>query len=432
MTVLRSRRGWLLAGCLGLVTAGWSQGVPSAMTGEMPAMDFASASKQANLAVISFSSSSVFDDNFSNSASGHESGGQQSLNATFAFQQTRRNVRWNLSYRPGLVVGAHSWLGNQFSQVLGTTFEVQPATRWSLKFRQDYSRTTDPFERLGEAPLQPALSPLERPNDVPVLPQLRRTASFTGAGVSYRFGRHLTAGLNGSYALQNYSDYAGWTGALINSRTATGNTYISQQVSRTYTTGVEYRVRSLTFPGYEMGARTHSILSFHQFAVSANSSVVVYGGPEFARTRGQMLIARSTPAVSASWSPAAGAIYTWSGIHNRLQTGYSRQISDGGGLQGVVRVNAGWLRLARQMGRRWAADLSCELAQQATLPGRTGERLRLLGAGAGFRRELAGNTSLRLSYDRMYQTGNALGYRAGNHNRVMLSVEQSFTRPLGR
>lgn len=432
MKVQRGRNGWLLAGCLGLVTAGWSQVVPTTMTGEMPAASFTRAGKQTNLAVISLSSSSLFDDNFSNSASRHESGGQQSLSATFGFQQMRQKLQWNLSYRPGLVVGARSLLGNQFNQIFGTTFEVQPATRWSLKLRQDYSLSTDPFDRLGEAPLQPGLSPLERPNELPVLPQLRRTASFTGGGVSYRISRHATAGLNGSYALQNYSDYAGWTGALINNRAATGNTYFSQQISRRYTAGVEFRLRSLTFPGYNMGARSHSLLSFHQIAITANSSLVLYGGPEFARTRGQMLNSRSTPAVSASWSPAAGAIYTWSGIHNRLQTGFSRQISDGGGLQGVVRLNAGWLRLGRELGRHWAADLRGELAQQTALPATSGERLRLLGAGGGLRREMGRNTTLRLSYDRMYQTGNALGYRPGNHNRVMLSVEQCFTRPLGR
>lgn len=431
MTRRRTRPGWLLACFLAVATVAGSQVVPAPLTGEMPAASFLSTGKQTNLAVISISSRSYFDDNFSNSASHHDGGGQQLLTATFGFQQTRRQIRWNLSYRPGVVVGANSPQGNQFNQVFGTTFAAQPTTRWSLKLRQDYSRSSDPFERLGEAPLQPGLSPLEEPNQLPVLPELKRTASFTGAGASYRLSRHTTVGLNGSYALQNYSGYTRWSGPLINSRAATGNGYFSQQISRRYSTGVEYRLRQMTFPGNEMQARSQSILSFHQFAVSANSSLLLYGGPEYARTRG-LAVGRSTPANSESWSPAAGAIYTWSGMRHSLQTGYRRQITDGGGLQGVVRQNAGWLRLGRQLGRHWTAEVSGELGGQGMVPARAGETLRMLRAGGGFGRELGRNLSLHLSYDRLYQSGSALGYRPGNHNRVALSIEQSFMRPLGR
>lgn len=431
MKTPHGRRAWLLGWCLGAAACAFGQLTPGPMVGEMPTPGFGAAPQATNLTLLSLSSNSMYDDNFSNGASRHEGGGQQQVTATFGFQQTRRRLRWNLSYRPGLVVGAHSLLGNQFNQVFGTTFEAQPTARWSLKLRQDYSLTTDPFERLGEAALQPGLSPLDKPNELTVLPPLRRTASFTAAGVSYRLSRHLTAGLTGSYALQHYSEYAGgWTGALINNRAATASSYLSRQVSRRYTTGLEYRLRNLAFPGYGPGARTHSILSFHQFAVTANSSFIFYGGPEYARTRGQMENMRNLPA-SVSWSPAAGAIYTWSGMRNRLQVGYSRQISDGGGLQGAVRLNAGWLRVGRQLGPRWSADLSSELAQQTAL-GTGGTRLRRLGAGAGLRRELGRNATLRLSYDRLYQQGSALGYRPGNHNRVMLSLEQTFMHPLGR
>ncbi|MGE5206149.1 MAG: hypothetical protein ACM3PW_11065 [Chlamydiota bacterium] len=394
----------------------------------MPAAGLASTSNLTNVTVVSFSSNSVYDDNLSNSASHHEGGGQQYLAATFGFQQTRRRWQWNLSYRPGVVVGAQSVLSNQFNQVFGTSLEVKPSARWSLKFRQDYILTTDPFDHLGEAALQPGLSPLERPNDLPFFPELKRKASFSEMGVTYRLSRHTSAGVSGSYALQNYNYYSSTEEAwpLINSRVATGNGFISQQISRRYTTGVAYRLRDLTFPGYDMRTLTHSVLSFHQFAVTATTSLVIYAGPEYARTRGQ------SPALSVSWSPAAGAIYTWSGMHTSVQSGYSRQISDGGGVQGPVRLSGAWLRLSRQLRPRWTVDVSTGLAQQTALITTPEDRLRMLRAGGGFRRDLGRNASLRLLYERLYQTGGSPLYRPGNHNRVMLSIEQSFMRPLGR
>lgn len=432
MSFPRLSRWWLPAFALWLAAAAWGQTVPALITGAMPADGFASAGHLSNFTIVSLSSSSVYDDNFSNSASGREGGGQQYLSATFGFQQTRRRLKWNLSYRPGVIVGANSLLRNQFNQVFGTTFELRPTLRWSFKLRQDYSLTTDPFDRLA-APLQPALGPLDTPNQVTVLPPLRRTASFSAAGVKYRFSRHTTLGLTGSYALQNYSDYRDvWAGSLINNRVVTGNTYLSRQVSRRYVLGVEYRVRRLTFSGYDMPTLTHSILSFHQFDVTANTSFVVYAGPEYARTRSQTFAVGNAPALSTSWSPAAGAIYTWSGVRNSLQAGVSRNVSDGGGVQGPVWLNAGWLRVGRRLAKRWAADLGAELAQQTALAAAPGDRLRMLRGGAGFRRELGRNASLRFSYERLYQTGGSPLYRPGNHNRVALSIEHSFMRPLGR
>ena len=145
-----------------------------------------------------------------------------------------------------------------------------------------------------------------------------------------------------------------------------------------------------------------------------------------------MFTVRNAPALSVSWSPAAGATYTWSGTHTSVQAGYSRQISDGGGVQGPVRLSGAWLRLSQQLRPRWTLDLSTGLAQQTALIATSGDRLRMLRAGGGFRRDLGRNASLRLSYERLYQTGGSPLYRPGNHNRVMLSLEQSFMHPLGR
>ncbi|HKW66264.1 MAG TPA: hypothetical protein VJP04_03175 [Terriglobales bacterium] len=432
MNFPRPSRWWLPAFALWLAAAAWGQTVPGPMTGAMPAAGFTSAGHLSNFTFLSFSSSTVYDDNFSNSASGHEGGAQQYLAATFGFQQTRRRLKWNLSYRPGVIVAANSLLRNQFNQVFGTTFEAQPTVRWSFKLRQDYSLTTDPFDRLG-APLQPALNPLDTPNQVTVLPPLRRSASFSGAGVSYRLSRHTTVGLAGSYALQNYSDYGDvWAGRLINNRAVTGNTYVSRQLSRRYVLGVGYRVRRLTFSGYEMPTVTQSLLSFQQFAVTANSSLVVYAGPEYARTRSRTFAVRNAPAFSASWSPAAGAIYTWSGMRSTVQAGFSRNVNDGGGVQGPVWLNTGWLRVGRQLTKRWAADLGAGVAQQTALAAVAGDGLRILRGGAGFRRELGRSAVLHFSYERLYQTGGSPLYRPGNHNRVALSIEHSFMRPLGR
>ena len=95
-------------------------------------------------------------------------------------------------------------------------------------------------------------------------------------------------------------------------------------------------------------------------------------------------------------------------------------------------LNAGWLRVGRQLTKRWAAEVGAGLAQQTALAAAPGDRLRILRGGAGFRRELGRNAILHFSYERLYQTGSSPLYRPGNHNRVALSIEHSFMWPLGR
>jgi hypothetical protein len=127
----------------------------------------------------------------------------------------------------------------------------------------------------------------------------------------------------GSYAVQRYRDYTSHGAEpLVNNSSATGQAYLSRQFSRRYTAGFEYRALTLTFPGYDMRALTHSILSFHQFDITAHNSVVLYAGPEYSRARGEMFLMRTAPAASDAWSPAAGAVLTWTTTHNRLQAGY--------------------------------------------------------------------------------------------------------------
>jgi len=424
------RAPWLLLACVPwLAGVALGQEVPGPMRGEMPAL--ISATKPENALFISVSAASIFDDNLRAQGFRHASGAEQYFSAKLSWQETRRRARWSISYQPGVRVGTAAPVGNQLNQFFGASLEVNPSTRWLLRVRQDYTLTTDPFDREGEAPLQPALGPLERPNDMTVLPQLRRSASFSHAGVSYRLSRHTTLGIGGSYGWQNYSDYAN-TGLapLTNNRARSASGYISRQISRRYTAGLEYRALELSFPGHEMRGLTHSALAFQQWALTSNSSIVVYAGPEYSRTRSQTW--RNTPVTSAAWSPAAGAIYSWYGARNSLQGGYSRRVNDGGGLQGPVRVSSGWIRLGARLRHSWSTDLSAELAQQSALPVSLGERLRQLRTGAGLRRELGRSTVVRVSYDRLYQSGKSQVYRPGNHNRVMLSVEQSFMQILGR
>ncbi len=193
----------------------------------------------------------------------------------------------------------------------------------------------------------------------------------------------------------------------------------------------------LQFSRGDMRTRTHSVLWFQQFTFTPHHSLVLFAGPEYSSSRAQLNVnilnfQLLIPVSSNLWSPSVGGVYTYRGAHSSFQASYMRRISDGGGYIGAVQMQSGSLSVTHELARRWTAGLTAEAMQETTVFNENGSRLRVLRAGFGLTHELTTTMSVRFAYDRLYQHGRLLGYAPGNHNRVMLSIQRSFSKPLGR
>jgi hypothetical protein len=407
----------------------WAQAViPAPLNGDMPAVTFQSEGKLTNAVVGTVSASTVLDDNINSSTTRPISGMQYDLGTSIAFQQTRRRVTWGLTYSPSVDTYTHTTGRNLFNQFASASLQYDPTNRFSVRLRQDYLVSTNPFQQLGGGQLEPSLGILNRPNDSIVLPRLRRTALFSIAALTYRLTRHTTVGAGGSFADQHYSNFgeSPSVNGLSNNRSTIGSTFLAHELSARQTSGIEYRLLNLETPQLKERTIGHSILYFHQIAVTAHMTFVLFAGPEYLRSHDQLSPQLSV--VHTAWLPAAGAIYTINGVRTAFQVNYLRRVSDGGGSLGAVRMNLGSVQLRRQIARRWTADFTFLAAQNDSLNSDI-EHLRTVNAGAGLSHEIIPNMSLRLSYERFNQSGNP---SFGNHNRLMLSLAHSFKRPIGR
>jgi hypothetical protein len=403
----------------------WAQAViPAPLSGDMPAVTFQSEGKLKNVMVGTISASTALDDNINSSTTRPTSGMQYDLGTSIAFQQTRRRITWGLSYSPSVDTSTHITGRNLFNQAASANLEYDPTNRLSVRLREDYVVSTNPFQQLGGTDL----GVLNRPNDSIVLPRLKRTALFSMAALTYRVTRHTTVGAGGSFADQRYGNLGGSpsVNGLSNNRSTVGSTFLAHELSARQTSGIEYRLFNLESVQLKERTIGHSILYFHQMALTAHMTFVVFAGPEYVRSHDQL-----SPQLSlfrTTWLPAAGAIYTINGIRTAFQVSYVRRVSDGGGSLGAVRMNLGSVQLRRQIARRWTADFTILVAQNDTLNTDI-EHLRTVNAGAGLSHEIIPNMSLRLSYERLNQFGNP---SFGNHNRLMLSLAHSFKKPIGR
>jgi hypothetical protein len=410
----------------------------SPVTGNVRPISLRSETEATNVMLGTISASAAVDDNNNNSISDPIVGEQYFLAPSLAIQQTHSHLKWNMSYRPGLrIYVPRSSLPDQFSQLFGGTLHYDITKRLAIGLRQDYLRTNDPFERLGEAPLQPGIGLLDQPATV-ALPNARRTSLLSEIESDYRLAKHTYLGLAGHFMQLHFDGLGPKKIGLINTRDTTGSAFLTHQFTARQSAGIQYQFLNMVFPQGDSRTTSHGLLLFDQIAITAHMSFSIFAGPEYSRIHNQELInvfgtVIRIPMSKTLWSPAAGATLDWSGDRLGLQASFVRQVSDGGGLQGSVEMTNATLHIKRKLARRWAAHLEGEMTHDALLKVSGGVKMQTLELGAGISHELASNMRIRLSYQRMHRTGgyvSALPF--GNHNRVTLALERDFSLPLGR
>src|SRR5581483_3290353 len=130
---------------------------------------------------------------------------------------------------------------------------------------------------------------------------------------------------------------------------------------------------------------------------------------------------------------AGGTVWTWQGPRNGFSVGFTRQTSDGGGLAQAVLMQQGNAEFRRRMAQRWTAILGGAYAKNTFLGSSVVPALRTWTGNAGFDFQLTDqwNTSLRYARNQQGYV-DAVPALSTSRNRAWISVNYSFSRPLGR
>jgi hypothetical protein len=424
-----------------MVPAGlWAQGsVPMPASGEMPRMATGSEFTPTNVIVGRVAVSAGYDDNLANSSVHPQGGAQFYVTPSISFQQTRKRLFWTLTYSGGLGITQRVANRNQLTQGLDGEFTYRATPRLTVHFRQDWSVTTDPFARFGNNLFLPELGPLNQPNDTVSLPFARRSEKESSVNVSYVLSPHNVMGVSGNYFDRHYDNVVTATAGsqLIQTRGGSGSFFFSHQFTPRESAGFDYDFLDLSFG---QGARTvtHSFLLTDQLSLTSRTKLVFFVGPEYALTHDQVAVNFLFFIVhlnvnTQSWSTKGGAIYSWTGERTAAQVSLTRQVSDGGGLFGAVRLTSASVSVRRRLTNRWTANVGAQYADDRAL-NLSGSALgfHVASGNVGLIRQMGPNLALGFSYARQQQTGSALGETFGNHNCFQVSLDYRFMRPLGR
>jgi len=349
--------------------------------------------------------------------------------------------RWNLdfAYSPGITINQNLSEQNQFAHNLGFTMNYRPSPHVNLQLRDNFAKTNNLFSGLfGNAP---GPGPLQQSNSSVITPLADSTSNNGGIDLTYQLSASTLVGLSGNYYFVNYGSVSGAPGAsgFIDSRSPSTGGFYAHRFSNRHWVGATYNFQQLMF---DPGGRTviHGALGFYSLILGSHMSLSLWAGPQYSTTFVSNVLvpqptAGGTLALPSQWSPAGGAMFDWQGSHTSLHAGYSRQISDGGGLAEAVNLQEVDAEFRRRLTARWTASAGVAYARNnplhkvsATAP------LRSFQGNAGIEYRLTDSLGVSVFYGRQQQRYEypLLPVATANQNRVWFSLSYTFVRPLGR
>jgi hypothetical protein len=222
------------------------------------------------------------------------------------------------------------------------------------------------------------------------------------------------------------------TDQLTDSQTATASAFWLHRLFRGDWSGVSYGFQRLTFnPSGE--TRVHNFMVMNTLSISKRLTLTGFVGPQYSITHE---VVGTQPGQSSGWSIAGGAEGGWANQRTSVSAGYSRSISDGGGILGSVRLQAVHANFRRELVPGWAAAVTAShgTSQSLTTPFQTSaSSIHLTSAGISLERNVRKSIGIRVGYSHDFQEQYGVAGLApdAHRNRFFATVSYQWAKPLG-
>lgn len=301
--------------------------------------------------------------------SGDEVGnGSVSIFPNISIQESTTRTRWLLGYAGGLTVNQRFTNQDEGSHNLNFDSQFRLSPHVNLRVAENFSLTTGFFDA-GNGTAVVAVA--NGPNPSLISPLSTERSTVTTVEMNYHFALNELVGASGSFYDLHFTNIPTGTTLteLTNSQTATGSAFWLRRIIGDDWGGLTYRFQRITFnPG---GGETlvHSFLALDTLNISKRFTLTGFIGPQYFEDQG--LIPGGLPVVatnnSSNWSLAGGAEVGWRNLRNSLSAGFSRIITDGGGVLGTVRLETVHADYRHQLTRAWVAHFSAGYGKNQSL-----------------------------------------------------------------
>ena len=343
----------------------------------------------------------------------------------------RSRANWTLDYHPGFSL-SHQLSGyDSRSHMLDTTLQLMLTNHLSLRLRESFLQTQNPFDLLPESGSAPGSSVLDRPNP-PLATTARARSEQSGVDIYYALDSHTVVAVGGAFFRVGY-DSPQQNRVLARAQSASAHAVYSHRLSRRHWIGLEYNIQDLISEQPQSRALVHSVFYADTMQIRPNISLTFFAGPERLSKRDELLLLseRTLGTSHANWQWAGGGVCSFTAAHTTLTVSLSQRMSDGGGFQGIAHVSDAIAELHQKLTQRWKADLLTSYSNTRMLSV-TPASLSYFSIASGFTRVLTPRVSLEFRFWRVRQFGPDVGQAAyvADHNRISTSLVYDFRTPL--
>jgi hypothetical protein len=362
-----------------------------------------------------------------------ESNTSETIFPNIRIEESSSRTRWSLGYAGGLTVNQKITNQNQGSHNLDFDSQSRLSPHVNLRVAEIFSLTTGFFDSGNGT----GVASSGGPNASLLTPLSTQRNSATTVETNYHFALNDLVGASGSFYDLHFTHAPAGT-LLTDSQTASGSAFWLHRIFRGDWGGASYRFDRITFnPNGE--TRVHSFAAVNTLSFSKRFTLSGFIGPQYSENQGLVAgTAQSQPTPSNAWSVGGGVEGGWQSEHTSLSAGYSRTISDGGGVLGSVRLQNVHAAFRRELIPGWVAALTASHGtnQSITVPFATSaSSINVTSAGISLERNVGKSIGLRLGYTHDFQQQFGLPAptptQDAHRNRVFVTLSYQWAKPLG-
>jgi hypothetical protein len=364
---------------------------------------------------------------------------------SISIQQFFPRFSWHVSYAAGLqvynqIVGPSNTNSRQLYQSIGGGFIWQFTHHWQMLADENYRYSANPFDSFLTIPGTPAAN---NPNAVSYIPLTNFTQNRAILTLTNQITKRDTISFSGTETYRHTSRYNVVSAVpFYNLVSYGGRANYAHELSPRLKLGAGYDYNSLDFGRGVQRSGIQTVTFTVDYLLRPNMTITAWVGPQYTSTKTLVPVVLPTipPTIvvitkyDSQWNTAVGGNFGWQSQRNSIRAGFSRSVSDGGGIIATSVVNTVNGSYRRQLTHKWSGTVGARYLNSTST---TDPNRYFHNFFADVTVDYALNKSFQLNatYLRVHQTqSNSILINPGtyNDNRVGVNVSYHWTHPLGR
>jgi hypothetical protein len=410
-------------------------------SGEKPGISYGDSLPPRNILLANLNFETDYNDNVLNTA-GPRTGDEIFLfSSDFSLHRDTKKLSLALTYLPDFRLYRQTSSLNTTDQSLRFDSTYRASSHLSLRARGSVSYTNGFLDQQASDTFVPGLASPSSLNETLFTPTARQLNDSFRVDSTYRAGLRDSVTLFGGFSARDFAEEATAQAVLTNMQESEAGLLYSHRFSSHDTLGVSYTLQDYRFAS-DPGMLVQSVSFSFAKQISRSVTANVFGGPGYVSCQNGGgatpldLSATQAAGCSNQLTWAIGGDLTKRTERNVFQITAQRQVSDGGGLTGLVTNTYLGGTLRRRLGARWDAVWSGSYAQNNAVElGLFQNNFRTENADVGLEHSLTQKVSMRVGYNFLRQRGTEGSIGQANFDRDLWYLRLSYGLgqiPLGR